>query len=177
VKIFLFLADKMIIGILSDIHDNINNLAIALDKLKAQGATELVFCGDFCAPFAAKALAESDFNVHAIFGNNDGDRYLIQKNTLAFDNFKIYGEYIGDTDSQLVLDNVKIGATHYPFYAKPMIKTGWYDCVFYGHSHKADKQLFASRLLLNPGEIAGIFGPPSYAYIDTVLKSSEIVFF
>lgn len=167
----------MIFGVLSDIHDNLNNLEKALELLKSRGVTELIFCGDFCAPFAAQKLAEFGLPVHAVLGNNDGDRYLIMKKTQGFPNFKIYGEFIGDTDCLLNIDNTRIAVTHYPFYAKPLAKTGWYDCVFYGHNHVADKQKFGNCLLLNPGEIAGIFHPPSFAVYDTVLKSSELVFF
>lgn len=167
----------MILGILSDAHDNLKNLEKALEMLSAQGAQELIFCGDFCSPFTARKLAETKLPVHAVFGNNDGDRFKIQEVTAGFEKFKLYGEYIGDTDSQLVLDGMKIGVTHYPYYAKPMIKTGWYDCVFYGHNHKPDKQLFAGNLMLNPGEIAGVFGAPSFAIIDTKVRNSEIVYF
>lgn len=167
----------MIIGILSDIHDNLGNLNKSLELMQEKQVGQIIFCGDFCSPFAAKRLAETGLPVHAVFGNNDGDRFHISKATAAFPQFRIYGEYIGDVDSQLELDGVKIGVTHYPYYAKPMIKTGWYDCVFYGHNHKADKQMFASNLLLNPGEIAGVFGAPSFAIIDTTLRSSEIIGF
>lgn len=167
----------MVFGVLSDIHDNLSNLARALEMMQERQVTELVFCGDFCAPFAAKKLAESGLPVHAVFGNNDGDRFAILKVTAGFENFKLHGEYIGDTDNLLVLDGVRIGVTHYPFYSRPMAKTGWYDCVFYGHNHKADKQKYGNCLLLNPGEIAGVFGQPSFAVYNTELKSSEIVFF
>jgi putative phosphoesterase len=167
----------MVFGVLSDIHDNLKNLATAIDLLKARQVNELVFCGDFCAPFAAKQLAEGGFKVHAVFGNNDGDRYMIQKVTSGFPDFQIYGEYIGDTENLLTIDGTRIAVTHYPFYAKSLAKTGWYDCVFYGHNHKADKQKFGNCLLMNPGEIAGVFGQPSFAVFNTNLKSSEIVFF
>lgn len=145
--------------------------------MASKGVEEIIFCGDFCAPFAAKKLAETNVPVHAIFGNNDGDRFTIQRVTSGFPGFRLYGEYIGDTDNQLVLDGVKFGVTHYPYYAKTMIKTGWYDCVLYGHNHKADKQKFGNNLLLNPGEIAGVFGQPSFAIMDTAFRSSEIIFF
>lgn len=164
----------MIFGVLSDIHDNLVNLNQALNQMKEQKVEALVFCGDFCSPFAARMLGESQLPIHAVFGNNDGDRFQILKTASNFEHFKIYGEYIGDTDSQLVLDGIKIGVTHYPYYAKTMVKTGWYDCVFYGHNHKADKQKFSNNLLMNPGEIAGVFGKPSYAIVDTQLRSSEI---
>lgn len=167
----------MIFGVLSDIHDNLQNLATALEKMKEKGVTEIICCGDMCAPFAAVKLAECGMPVHAVLGNNDGDRFLIMQKTQGFPDFKIYGEYIGDTDSFLTLDGVRIGVTHYPFYAKPLAKTGWYDCVFYGHNHKADKQKFGNCLMLNPGEIAGIFGQPSFAIYNTALKSSEIIYF
>lgn len=167
----------MVIGVLSDIHDNLKNLETALALLKEHKAEQLIFCGDFCAPFAAKKLAETGLPVHAVFGNNDGDRFTISRVTSAQPDFKLYGEYIGDIDNQLILDGIRIGVTHYPFYAKPMIKTGWYDCVFYGHNHKADKQMFAGNLMMNPGEIAGVFGKPSFAVIDTAVKSSEIIWF
>ena len=165
----------MIIGVLSDIHDNLKNLELALAKMGELNVGEIVFCGDFCSPFAAKKLAETNLPIHAVFGNNDGDRFTIQKVVSPFPKFKIHGEYIGDLDSQLVIDRIKIGVTHYPFYAKTMIKTGWYNIVCYGHNHKADKQLFAGNLMLNPGEIAGVFGPASFAIINSTDRSSEIV--
>ena len=167
----------MLIGILSDIHDNLEALRQALDEFRKRKVETVVFCGDLCAPFSAKMLAACGLPVHAVFGNNDGDRYLITKNTAEFPDFKLYGEFIGDEDCLLVLDGCRIGVTHYPFYAKTMAKTGWYDCVFYGHNHKADKQKFGNCLMLNPGDVAGISGKRSVAVYDTQLKSSEIIFF
>lgn len=165
----------MIFGVLSDIHDNLRCLETALKRFSDEKAEALVFCGDFCSPFAAKMLAEFGLPVHAVFGNNDGDRFHIREVCAGFSNIKFYGEYIGDMDSQLTLGGLKIGVSHYPFYAKTMIKTGWYDCVFYGHNHQAEKQKFGNALLLNPGEVAGIFGKSSIGIIDTVSRSSVIV--
>lgn len=165
----------MIFGVLSDIHDNLPMLAAAINRFSGEKAEALVFCGDFCSPFAAKMLAESGLPVHAVFGNNDGDRFNIQKVCVDYSNIKFHGEYIGDLDSQLQLGGLKIGVSHYPFYAKTMIKTGWYDCVFYGHNHKAEKQKFGNALLLNPGEVAGVFGKASIGIIDAKSRSSAII--
>src|SRR5690349_2337308 len=112
----------MLIGILSDIHDNLEALRLALDEFKQRNAGAIIFCGDFCAPFSAKMLAASGLPVHAVFGNNDGDPYLITKNTAEYPEFKLYGQYIGDEDSLLNIDGCRIGVTHYPFYAKTMAK-------------------------------------------------------
>ena len=120
-------------------------------------------------------LGQSGLEIHAVWGNNDGDRFKLTQIASQFPNIKLYGEYIGDEDCLLEIDGVKIGVSHYHFYAKTMVKTGWYDVVCFGHSHKSLKQKFGNALLINPGEIAGIFGPGTYAIYDTQLRGSEII--
>ncbi len=48
----------MIIAILSDIHDNIWKLKQVSQEINKHGAEVMVFCGDFCAPFTLKQLAD-----------------------------------------------------------------------------------------------------------------------
>lgn len=165
----------MQIAILSDVHDNLKALEKALSNIQSRNVTDLVFCGDFCAPFSARMLAESGLNVHAVFGNNDGDRFQIAKVAQEYPNLKLYGEYIGDEGQKLVLDGQSFGVTHYPYYAKTMVKTGWYDAVFFGHSHQVHRQKYGPSLLLNPGEIAGQMGDSTFALYDTEFRSSEII--
>lgn len=163
----------MQIAIVSDIHDNLTHLEAVLKYCKEHEITQMICCGDFCSPFVAKKLGESGLQVDAVFGNNDGDRFQISQISQLFPNIKLHGEYIGDEDCLMVLDGVRIGVTHYPFYAKTMVKTGWYDAVFYGHTHEFHKQKYGQALLLNPGEVAGIFNAPSFAVYDTHLRGSE----
>ena len=165
----------MQIAILSDVHDNLKALEMALSNIRSRNVTDLVFCGDFCAPFSARMLAESGLNVHAVFGNNDGDQYNMTRLAEEYSNLHLYGEYIGDEENPLILDGVTIGVAHYPFYAKTMVKTGWYDAVFFGHSHKFHKQKFGKSLFLNPGEVAGIFNEATFAIYDTEFRGCEKV--
>jgi len=46
----------MLIGILSDIHDNLPNLQKALDQFSRRKIATLIFCGDFCSPIPARVL-------------------------------------------------------------------------------------------------------------------------
>ena len=46
----------MLIGILSDIHDNLQNLEKALAEFSRRQVTTLIFCGDFCSPIPARVL-------------------------------------------------------------------------------------------------------------------------
>ena len=165
----------MIIGILSDIHDNLNKLEQALRLFEEKGAQELVFCGDFCSPFSARRIAQWNGPVHAVFGNNDGDRFAISRVVADNPKFRLYGEYGGDEQQLITIDGIRICITHYPFYAVPLARTGWFDAVFAGHTHKAEKQRFGSCLFLNPGEVAGVFGTPTVALYDTALRSSELL--
>lgn len=167
----------MEIAILSDIHDNLKNLQIATDQIKARGINTIIYCGDFCAPFVMKQLGTTELSIHAVWGNNDGDRFKLTQIAAQYPQIKLYGEYIGDDDSLLEIDGIKFGVTHYHFYAKTMVKTGWYDVVCFGHSHKPHRQKYGNALLINPGEVGGIMGPATYAVYDTQLRSSEIVEF
>lgn len=165
----------MEIAIISDIHDHVENLNKAIEKIKAQNIEHGIVCGDLCSPFIIKILGESGINFHLVFGNNDGDRYQIQKMSQNYPNIIIHGEYVGDEDDLLQFDGLNFGVTHYPFYAKTMVKTGWYDAVFFGHTHKYHKQKYGKSLFMNPGEIAGIFEQPGFVIYDTEYQSSERV--
>jgi uncharacterized protein len=162
-------------AIISDIHDRVDRLNQCLNILTERGIETILFCGDFCSPFVIKVLGESGKTIHAVFGNNDGDRFHILNQAQNYPNIRLYGEYIGDLENILTLDGVKIGVTHYPFYAQTMVKTGWYDAVFFGHTHKQHKQKYGKALLMNPGEIAGVLNNPSFAIYDTVYQTSEFI--
>ena len=149
----------MEIAILSDIHDNLKNLKAATDQIQARGINTIICCGDFCAPFVMKQLGATGLEIHAVWGNNDGDRFKLTQIAAQFPKIKLYGEYIGDDDSLLHLDGVRFGVTHYHFNAKEMVKTGCYDVVCFGQSHKAKRQKLGNALLINPGEVGGSMGP------------------
>ena len=40
----------MLVGVLSDIHDNLDNLEKALAESCSRGIETLLSCGDFCGP-------------------------------------------------------------------------------------------------------------------------------
>ncbi|MCJ7773383.1 MAG: metallophosphoesterase family protein, partial [Desulfobacterales bacterium] len=82
----------MIIAVMSDSHDNIWNLRKALDIIKQEAAVMIIHCGDFVAPFMLKELDLAGIPVHGVFGNNDGDQYLLTKLSLTdLSNVTLYG--------------------------------------------------------------------------------------
>lgn len=159
----------MRIAVLSDVHDNIWKLETALAK--ARGAEALVFCGDFCAPFTLKQIGEGFAGpVHAVFGNNDGDRFLLAKVAAGFDNVELHGEL-----ARLSLGGLAIAVNHYPEIAREIAAGGGFDAVFYGHDHRHFVGREGATDLVNPGEVMGRFGRPTFVLYDTEARSTETV--
>lgn len=153
----------MKIAILSDIHDNIWKLSAASARLRELGAEEVIFCGDFCAPFTLKQLAEETaLPIHAVWGNNDGDKWLLTKLAATTGNVTLYGEL-----AELELGGLKVGVNHYPEIARRLAESGAFHAVFYGHNHIAKTERVGECLLLNPGEIMGRFGKSTFALLDS----------
>lgn len=155
----------------SDIHDNIWALQRALDGLSSEGAT-LLFCGDFCAPFTLVQLAEGFAGpIHIVWGNNDGDKFLLTQQASRFAHVALHGE-IAEFDCA----GRRILANHYPPIARRLAESASADIVCYGHDHIAHEVVLANGvLLLNPGEIMGRFGRSTYHIIDLMSMRGESV--
>lgn len=148
----------MIIGVLSDIHDELRNLDRALKMLDREGVETVLFCGDFCSPIPSRVLGGYDGSVHAVFGNGDGDRYRILDavQSGAAPALRLHGEH-----AELELHGRRVALTHFPLYGRALARTGDYDAVFSGHTHEAHEERFGEALWVNPGEILGWKGPPT----------------
>jgi putative phosphoesterase len=151
----------MLIAILSDIHDNIWNLEKVLPQLEE--AEALLFCGDFCAPFTLKMMADGFSGpVHCVFGNNDGDAFLLSRIARQADNVTLYPQM-----GELELGGRKIAFIHYPHIANGLAASGKYDAVFSGHTHEQRVEKMGPTLWADPGEVMGRFGQPSFGLYDT----------
>lgn len=160
----------MKVGVFSDVHDGLDNLKKMLRFFEQEGIDTLIFCGDFCAPFTARVMGAFKGTIHCVFGNGDGDRFTISKFAQTeFQNIKLYGEH-----AELELDGAKLAITHYPLYGKALARTGDYQAVFSGHTHTMLEERFGLCLHLNPGEILGWKGTPTYAIYDTQKNTVEI---
>ncbi len=153
----------MIIAIMSDSHDNIWNLRKALKIIKDEGAGMIIHCGDFVAPFMAKELHAAGVPVHGVFGNNDGDQYLLTKFSLTtMTNITFHG-LVG----QVEIGDFNIAFAHERIVAEGLASSGSFKMVCFGHSHEYFLQEIGAVTLLNPGEIMGKDGRPGFCLADT----------
>lgn len=156
---------------MSDTHDNIWNLRKALGLIKDRGAEAIIHCGDFVAPFMIKELGRAGIPVHGVFGNNDGDQYLLTKISMTeFPQIALYG-LMGEVD----LDDFRVGFTHYRMVADGLAASGAFDLVCFGHSHEASLERVGATDLLNPGEVMGKDGSPGFFMVDTTAREYEPV--
>jgi putative phosphoesterase len=151
----------MLYAILSDTHDNIWKLQDAIPALKR--ADVLIHCGDLCAPFVIKMIGESFAKkpIHIVWGNNDGDPGLIAKVAQDYPNIDLHGHF-----AMLEIGGRKVGVNHYPELARGLAFTGEFDMVCFGHNHIASEERINGCLLLNPGELMGMNGKSTFAFVD-----------
>jgi putative phosphoesterase len=151
------------IAVLSDSHDHMQTLQSSLAAATAAGAEVLLHCGDLCAPFVLRTLAEQFGGpIHIVFGNNDADGRLLQSIASQHRHITLYGIY-----AELEIDGRRIAMIHYPEPARRIAQSGKLDLVCYGHDHTQLLERIGEAWLLNPGEIMGMRSTPSWALYDT----------
>ena len=161
----------MKIAVLSDSHDNMENIKKAIVIAKEHGIKEGFHLGDFCASPSAVLLAESGLTWHCSWGNVDGDPLAMYKKTLSYGTMT----FADHDTSEVEKDGRKIFLTHYPEIARIAALSGQYDAAFYGHNHTAAQEMIGKTLLANPGEVVGFKGHPSFGIYDTNTNTFEHV--
>jgi uncharacterized protein len=161
----------MKIGLISDTHDNIDNILKAVREFNNRQVDLVLHAGDFVSPIAVESFA--GIKLVGILGNNDTD---IPGLTLAFN--KIQGELKGEI-YEGEYDGVKLVIYHGTISSKRdfLIKSGKYDLVIYGHTHRKTTDTIGRTVVVNPGTAKGwIFGfNATIAICDTSTRNIEFV--
>ena len=158
----------MKIAIMSDSHDSIPNLQKAIKISIEENCKKIFHCGDLISPFMVPILGKFDKEIHLILGNNPGDIYLLMQNILEYSNIKLHGD-----NAFLKIEEYKIAMVHYPKIAYALAKTGEYDFIFCGHTHKYEIKEIGKTLVINPGEILGKEGAPTFVILDLKTRKYE----
>lgn len=139
----------MRLAVVSDIHDNIWKLAAALDAVRTVDA--LLCCGDLCSPFVVHQLGRGfPGPIHLLFGNNDGDPFRITTAARNYKHIRIHAEFFrGEIGGR------QVAAVHYDNIARPLIASGEFDLVCFGHNHIYEVTRAGKTLAVNPGPIMG----------------------
>ncbi|GIW65332.1 MAG: phosphoesterase [Candidatus Parcubacteria bacterium] len=154
----------MKIAVISDTHDNLTNLIKALTFINQQEVSALIHCGDVTNIETFRTILNY-FNkpIYLSFGNGDDSKvfndFLNQNKNNQINFFNEFGEFN--------LNNFKIGISHFPEVVKKVLQNKKdYDFIFYGHTHKPWEEKENKTIILNPGNLAGIFYKPTFALVD-----------
>lgn len=157
----------MTIGIISDTHDDMAAIKKAVDIFNAKGASHVIHAGDLVSPFTFEVLEELNSRFIGIFGNNDGDRLLLNEKS---------GESIYNQPHMLTLHGKKIVVIHEHHFVDTFAESGHFDLVIYGHSHTPEVRKVKDTLVINPGKAAKLHkGKSTLALLDMDRMETEII--
>lgn len=157
----------MLIGIISDSHDDMAQIAKAVEYLNAKNIPHVIHAGDIVSPFTFEVLNNLTAQFTGIFGNNDGDRVLLKEKS----NGRIHIQ-----PHTLSIDNKRIAVVHEPLSVSAMADSGHFDVVIYGHTHMPEIRKAKNALVINPGKLAKLHkGKSTLALLDTSAMTAEIV--
>lgn len=138
----------MKVGVIADTHDNVPATETAMDVFEDNGVKTVVHCGDFIAPPVISHLDRDGIEVHAVRGNNDGEREGLINAFEALHGVTLHGRF-----AELTFDDRKFAVLHGE--EKPVIEalaeSGTYDYVLYGHWHVREERTVGDTIVLNPG--------------------------
>ncbi len=153
----------MIIGLISDTHDNVPMIKRAVERLKEERVKLVLHAGDYISLFTAKPYAELGVPMIGVFGNNCAETEELKR---------VYAEVGADLRgyfAEIEEGGLKIALTHGHIKSEmDKAMSGEYDVVVRGHSHRASVRDENGVLVINPGEVCGyVSGSNTVAFLDT----------
>ncbi len=155
----------MKIAIISDTHDNLENLKKFFSFSKKQKIEILIHCGDVCT---GKTLGEIEKNFKKIFlslGNAD----LKEDLKKVAEKTKIFKE-----KGEIEIENLKIGFCHQFDLRKTNKDLEKFDFFFFGHTHWPFLKKLKNCILANPGNLAGLYYKATFAILETETKKLKL---
>ena len=157
----------MILGICSDSHDHKDNIKQAVSFFKKKKVDKVIHAGDYCSPFTIPLFSGLPF--HGIFGNNDGDKFLLMRKFDEID-ANLYGDFY-----RFEMDKLTFAVYHgtYPEITDSLKTCGKYDVVITGHTHQPTLDTSNNTTHINPGSIHGFEEDAMVALYDTQTKQVQ----
>lgn len=157
------------IGMISDSHDNLDMIRLAVGLFNDAECTLVIHAGDFVAPFAAAELRGLKARVKAVFGNCDGEKQGLE---MAFGGI---GE-ISEPPSSFTHAGLNFTVCHSDAGIERLLASVHPDVLVFGHTHKPMIERRGDTLLINPGESGGwLHGKATVALFDPESGEAKIV--
>src|SRR5574341_31442 len=161
----------MKIGLISDTHDNTENILKAVTAFKDENVDVVLHAGDYV--FLKSVESFAGVKLIDVLGNNDTDVSGLSE---SFD--KIQGELKGEI-FEPIYDGIKFAVYHGTSSSRRdlLAKSGNYDVFIHGHTHRKVVNYIGKTLVINPSTANGwLFGLKATATVfDTTTKKIEFI--
>ncbi len=175
----------MLVGIISDTHDNLVGLKKAIQIFKEKKIEMLIHCGDWVSPFTLeffdKEMEGLNIPVKSVVGNNPGDT---KRTMMSNARMRHPIEWPKTVTLSLEIDAKKAIVYHGDDYAllDGLIDCQKYDLVFTGHKHAVRNETVGKTLVINPGSTCyasedEIIEKASVAIYNSQTHQAEIIYF
>ena len=165
--------NNMLIGLISDTHDNLSKVEKAVKRLNEEKVDLVLHAGDYVAPFVIPKFKALNCKLVGVFGNNDGDHEQLKKRFNETDNCTLRGRF-----AEINADSFRIALLHGDDteLLNALANHGGFDAVVHGHSHANVLNNKETVLVVNPGEVCGyLTGKSTIALLDTVKREARII--
>jgi len=161
----------MRIGVISDTHDNLRNVARMVEVLNGARVDRVVHAGDITQAKTLELLAGLEAPLCGVYGNNDLERDSLEAAADAL------GFTFVDPPLRLEWAGRRIVVVHdVTEHERPELYAG--DVLLHGHDHFLRIETVGETLAFNPGECAGhVHGQNAVGLLDLVRLEAGVVLF
>ncbi len=157
------------VGILSDSHDNLTKVRLAVKLFNDTGCDLVIHAGDIVAPFTIQELKSVRCPIKAVFGNCNGEKPGL---VTAFEGV---GE-IREAPFEFSHAGKRFLVTHLDGPISDYLAKKPCDVLIYGHTHKPVVEMRGTTLVINPGEAGGwLSGKSTVALFDPERMTADII--
>jgi putative phosphoesterase len=141
----------MKIGLLSDTHNNAENLAAALRILEREGIGLILCCGDLVDADLAPLF--TGLEAHLVEGNMDHEPAALRRAVERLGKGSTFGlEYTATIDDK----RIAMLHGHLADRLHEVIHSGLHDYVIHGHTHRRRDERIGATRVINPGALGGL---------------------
>jgi putative phosphoesterase len=162
----------MRIGIVSDTHNNLRNVARIVELFNAAGVERIIHTGDITQAKTLEVFRHLNAPLYGVFGNNDQERESLES-AIARNGF-----VFREPPFELEWSGRRIIVVHDPLELAGSLRDG-HDVALHGHTHRyRHEQLRNGSLVFNPGECAGhLAGHNAIGVLDLADLTIELLKF
>ena len=163
----------MLIGAISDSHDNLPLVEKAVQTLNNQKVGLVLHAGDYVAGFVIPKFKALNCKLIGVFGNNDGDHELLKKRFGETNNCTIHDRF-----TTVTLEGYRVALLHGHEIEllNAIIDSESFDAVIHGHSHNPSIERKGKTLSINPGELCGyLTAKPTLAILNIEKNEARII--